>query len=89
MLVDVFRSNRKSDTYLYLPRGADFSALPELLQKTFGQPELALSLQLTPERQLARHEASEVLDALARMAFFCNCRHYPQPPRQRKPHVDQ
>ena len=70
MLVDVFRSNRKSDTYLYLPRGADFSALPELLQKTFGQPELALSLQLTPERQLARHEALEVLDALAKDGFF-------------------
>lgn len=70
MLVDVFRSSRKSDTYLYLPKGADFNALPEVLQKTFGQPELALSLQLTPQRRLARYDAMEVLARLATDGYF-------------------
>ncbi len=70
MLVDVFRSGRKSDTYLFLPRGADFQALPELLRKSFGSPELALSLQLTPERQLAHHDTQEVIRALETEGFF-------------------
>lgn len=77
MLVDVFRSPRKPDTYLYLPKGADFQTLPQALQQTFGRPELALSLNLTPERRLAQHRAPEVLEALENQGFFLQL---PPPP---------
>ncbi|MDG1066732.1 MAG: YcgL domain-containing protein [Luminiphilus sp.] len=70
MLVEVFRSSRKKETYLYLPRGANFDELPEVLRQTFGSPELALSLNLTSERQLARYDAEEVLSAIAAQGFF-------------------
>ena len=70
MLVEVFRSTRKKDTYLYLPRGAKFDELPEVLRQTFGSPELALSLNLTPGRKLARYKAEEVLTALSQQGFF-------------------
>ena len=70
MLVNVFKSPRKPDTYLYLPKGADFQALPQALQQTFGRPELALSLNLTPERRLAQHPATEILQALENQGFF-------------------
>ena len=70
MLVEVFRSARKKGTYLYLPRGANFEELPEVLRQTFGTPELALSLNLTEGRKLARYEAEEVLTALDKHGFF-------------------
>ena len=70
MLVEVFRSTRKNDTYLYLPRGADFDELPKILRQTFGSPELALSLNLTRERKLARYDTEEVLSALNQQGFF-------------------
>lgn len=70
MLVEVFRSSRKKDTYLYLPRGAKFDELPEVLRQTFGSPELALSINLTAGRKLARYEAREVLAALSQQGFF-------------------
>ena len=70
MLVEVFRSSRKQDTYLYLPRGAIFEELPEMLRQTFGAPELALSVNLTAERKWARYDAEEVLKALNQQGFF-------------------
>mgnify|MGYP003993630105 FL=1 len=70
MVVEVFRSSRKKGTYLYLPRGASFDELPEVLRQTFGSPELALSLNLTSERQLARYDAEEVLSAISEQGFF-------------------
>ena len=70
MLVEVFRSSRKQDTYLYLPRGAIFEELPEGLRQTFGAPELALSVNLTAERKLARYDTEEVLKALSQQGFF-------------------
>ena len=70
MLVEVFRSTRKKDTYLYLPRGAKFDELPEVLRQTFGSPELALSLNLTAGRKLARYEAEEILAARSQQGFF-------------------
>ena len=70
MLVNVFRSRRKADTYLYLPRGADFEQLPDALRQVFGAPELALSLNLEPGRKLARYTAEEVLAGLQDQGFF-------------------
>jgi uncharacterized protein YcgL (UPF0745 family) len=70
MLVEVFRSTRKNGTYLYLPRGANFDELPKILRQTFGSPELALSLNLTRERKLARYDTEEVLSALNQQGFF-------------------
>ncbi len=70
MFVDVFRSRRKSDTYIYLPRGAAFADLPEALQQVFGSPELALSLNLESGRQLARYSSDEILAELKAQGFF-------------------
>ena len=69
-LVEVFKSPRKADTYLYIERGADFETLPETLRGIFGEPEHILSLKLTPERKLARYSGQEVLAAIDDKGFF-------------------
>ena len=68
-LVEVFKSSRREETYLYLEHGADFDTLPEALRQVFGQPEFVLSMSLTPERQLARLSGAEVLEALEQVGF--------------------
>jgi hypothetical protein len=70
MLVEVFRSARKAETYLYLPKGADQQTLPEALTSVFGRLEFVLGLDLQPERQLARYSGAEVLAAIDRDGFF-------------------
>ncbi|MBK1692567.1 YcgL domain-containing protein [Ectothiorhodospira mobilis] len=65
----VYRSPRRADTYIYLPRRDGFSAVPEPLMRLFGPPELALEIVLTPQRKLAREEAGQVLGNLLRQGF--------------------
>ncbi len=78
-LVEVFKSPRKADTYLYVERGVEFEELPEPLRKVFGDPQHVLSMKLTPERQLARYSGAEVLDAINDKGFFLQ-----MPPRDPK-----
>ena len=69
-LIEVFKSSRKEDTYLYLERGADHNQLPDRLRSVFGEFQPVLSLQLTPERQLARYSGIDVLTAIEEHGFF-------------------
>lgn len=52
--VSVFRSSKKSDTYIFVRRDHDWEELPESLRNIFGQPVHAMDLVLTPDRKLAR-----------------------------------
>jgi len=69
-LVDVFKSTKKAETYLYVERGAALADLPDGLKMVFGEPQQVLSLKLTPERQLARYTGAEVLEAIEKQGFF-------------------
>ncbi len=66
----IYRSRRRSDTYLFLPSSDDFSAVPEALMEVFGTPELALEIELTPERKLAQADARQVIDSLREKGFY-------------------
>ncbi|MEC7729426.1 MAG: YcgL domain-containing protein [Pseudomonadota bacterium] len=68
--VSVFRSSKKSDTYLFVRRGHEWDELPESLRTIFGQPVHSMDLILTPDRKLARTTGRQVLDALAEKDFF-------------------
>ena len=68
--VSVFRSSKKSDTYLYVRRGQKWDELPEALRSIFGQPVHAMDLLLTPDKQLARTTGKEVMAALVEKDFF-------------------
>ncbi|PCM45689.1 YcgL domain-containing protein [Marinobacter sp. ANT_B65] len=68
--VSVFRSSKKSDTYIYVRRGQKWDDLPESLRVIFGSPVHSMDLILTPERKLARATAEQVLSAIADKDFF-------------------
>lgn len=84
-LVEVYRSPRKADTYLYVEQGVEFESLPESLQGVFGAPEHVLSLKLTPDRRLARYSGAEVLEGIASQGYFLQL---PPGDRQAEPHAD-
>lgn len=65
----VYRSSRREETYLYLPKADDFSEVPPSLMEVFGVPELALEFELTPERNLAKEDALSVLKNLEERGF--------------------
>ncbi len=66
----IYRSNKKSELYLYLAKQDDFSNIPETLLKSIGQPEYVMELDITPERKLARESASDVLKGIEENGFY-------------------
>lgn len=68
--VSVFRSSKKSDTYIYVRRGQEWAELPESLREIFGNPVHSMDLVMTPDRKLARTTGEQVLKAIADKDFF-------------------
>ena len=65
----VYKSLKKDDTYIFIPRQDDFSDIPELLIKSLGDIEQVMELELTPDRELARVTASEVMKNIDSQGF--------------------
>ena len=65
MRCTVWRSTRRTLTYLYLAEHCAFDDLPADLRNTFGEPRHVMDLELSPERRLAREDARRVMANLA------------------------
>ena len=68
--IKVFKSLKKLDTYLYVDKLQNFEELPSGLRDSFGQYELVLEMELSPERKLARADANQVLADIALKGFY-------------------
>jgi len=70
MICNVFRSDRKKETFLYLAHGTDFEDLPADLQNVFGPPKRVMSLVLSPERKLAQVDVKTVIESLENTGYY-------------------
>lgn len=70
MICLVYRSSRVEGMYLYVDKADDLTRVPEELFTRFGRPELAMTLELHPERKLARADVNKVLEAIAENGFY-------------------
>jgi uncharacterized protein YcgL (UPF0745 family) len=70
VLVQVYRSPRRADTYLLTEKAKGLTAVPEALFGTFGNPEPAFVFHLTPGRALAHADPALVLEALKEKGFY-------------------
>jgi uncharacterized protein YcgL (UPF0745 family) len=65
----VYKSQRKTDTFVYLAARDDFEKIPEPLRVQLGGLEFVLEVALTPERKLARENPDVVRQNLAANGF--------------------
>lgn len=77
MICAVYKSPKKDEMYLYLPKRDDFSSVPEGLLAVFGKPIFVTLMKLGAERKLAREDVTKVRDNLALQGF-----HLQMPPPQ-------
>jgi hypothetical protein len=70
MHCQVFRSQKKDETYLFLAADQPFEELPEDLLATFGEPVFVMALKLSSKSKLARVETQSVLESLRERGFF-------------------
>lgn len=70
IICSIYRSTRKEDTYLYVNKSRGLDCVPESLLELFGPPCAAMTLQLTPEKKLARADIHKVLVALEEQGYY-------------------
>lgn len=69
MKCSVWKSPSKEFTYVYLAEGREFDELPGALRNAFGEPEWVMELELTPERQLAYEDITQVRQNLSEHGY--------------------
>ncbi len=70
MICAVYKSTRKADTYLYVNRRDDFSAVPESLMAIFGAPKFVMLLPLAKLTQLGQSDLAKVKAELADKGYY-------------------
>ena len=55
--------------YIYLAEKDDFSRVPAEIMRSLGKTELAMELELTADKKLAREDASAVINNLETNGF--------------------
>ncbi|MEO6518930.1 MAG: YcgL domain-containing protein [Pseudoxanthomonas sp.] len=65
----VYKSQRKSDTFVYLAKRDNFECVPESLRTPLGELSFVLEVALTPERKLARENVETVRQNLVAHGF--------------------
>ncbi len=70
MQVYVYKSLRRSDTYLYLGQRDDFQVIPAALNSHLGQLQFVLETTLTEHRRLPRADVLEVIDRISNVGYF-------------------
>ncbi len=68
--VEIFKSKRKHEMYLYVKQGRGMEDVPADLLVRFGEPERVMTLLLDHERKLARADAAEVLATIDKQGFY-------------------
>lgn len=70
MICAVYRSPKKQQTFLYVLKRDDFSAVPEALMSTFGTPQLVTLVNLAKRDKLATADIDKLKDALLNKGFY-------------------
>lgn len=69
MIVAVYKSSKKADTYLYIAKRDDFSPVPKPLIETFGKAKFVMLVPLT-KRDLATADKEKVMAKIREQGFY-------------------
>ncbi len=70
MLVSVYKSSKMQETYLYITKRDDFSAVPKALLDTFGPPNFVMIFPLQKRQSLALVEIEKLTSELNEKGFY-------------------
>ena len=79
MEVEVFKTARRPDTFLFLPEGLPPGEWPDGLEEVFMPAEKVLSLMLTAEQPLAAQSATRVMEEIVAKGYFLQLPPQPSP----------
>jgi uncharacterized protein YcgL (UPF0745 family) len=66
----IYKSSRKDELYLYIPKKDDFSAIPQALYDSMGkEPIFVMEVTLSENKPLAREDVSKVIKNLQSQGY--------------------
>ena len=74
----VYKSLKKDETYIFIEKSASISDLPADLTNVLGKTEEVMSLNLTPEKKMARGSAAEIMLSIEKQGFHLQMPENPQ-----------
>ncbi|PKG40308.1 YcgL domain-containing protein [Psychromonas sp. Urea-02u-13] len=77
MLCAVYKSIRKSQTYLFIAKRDNFEPVPDALLTQFGPPALVSMLNIKADSKLAMTDANTVIQSIEKDGFYLQL---PPPP---------
>ena len=66
----IYRGSKVAEMYLYVDQTEDLARVPEALLARFGRLEVAMTLELHPQRKLARADIGAVLQQIDSQGFY-------------------
>ena len=66
----IYKGQKKIDHYLYVEKENDFSRVPEALLELLGKLQLVIALELSPSRQLAQADVTQVMKQVKEQGYY-------------------
>ena len=70
MLTAVYKSTKKTDTFLYVEKRDDFTKVPSALLEMFGRPQYVMMFDLTKRTSLGTADITLVKNKLSEEGFY-------------------
>lgn len=70
LLISVYKSPKKDEMFLYVPKAGGLARVPEALLAMFGAPQHVMDIPLKPGRDLARVTEARLREELAEKGFY-------------------
>jgi uncharacterized protein len=70
MLCTIYKGSRENELYLYVPQKAGKDNIPDTLRERMGDIIEVMTLQLTPDKRLARANAVKVLNDIKEKGYY-------------------
>lgn len=70
LLLAVYKSRRRDEMYLYVPKADGLKKLPDALLQLFGTPQHVMDLPLLPGRELARVDVAKLREDIQSKGFY-------------------
>jgi len=68
--VSAFKSPKKDELYLFVPKEDGLEKLPKELLTMFGEPAHVIDFELTPERKMGREDPKVVYEWVTTKGYF-------------------
>ena len=66
----ILKGSRESELYVYVPFAKAETNIPEELRSRLGKIKEVMSLEITPDKNLARVDAAKVLNEIREQGYF-------------------